>query len=183
MIDITETFIHGCLRLSFERHADDRGTFTKTFNRGAFRRAGLPDQFVEQFHTRSNAGVIRGLHFQEPPYELAKLVTCIDGLVYDVIVDLRVGSPTFGAHVGLDLSGDKDDAVLVPVGCAHGFFARTDSTVSYLTTAEYVQSADAGIRWDSAGITWPDEQSPVISARDRGLPTLASYDSRFRFDD
>jgi dTDP-4-dehydrorhamnose 3,5-epimerase len=178
---ITETAIPGCLRLTLPRHADDRGSFTKTFQRSVFREAGLPAEFVEQFHSQSSAGVIRGLHFQEPPHELAKLVTCIDGLILDVIVDLRVGSPTFGEHVALDLSSEDGDAILAPVGCAHGFFARTDSIVGYWQTAEYAPSADTGIRWDSAGIAWPQSAALVVSARDRALPTLSSYDSPFRF--
>lgn len=179
---ITKTAIPGCLKLALPRHADDRGSFTKTFQRSVFRDAGLPGEFVEQFHSQSTAGVIRGLHFQEPPYELAKLVTCFDGFIHDVIVDLRVGSPTFGEHVALDLSGDSGEAIFAPVGCAHGFFARTDSIVGYWQTAEYAPSADTGIRWDSAGIAWPESAAPVVSARDRGLPALSSYDSPFRFD-
>ena len=177
-----ELAIPGVLELALPRFTDDRGTLVKTFQRSHFEQLGLPGEFTEQFHSRSAAGVVRGLHFQTPPSDLYKVVTCITGEAYDVVVDLREGSPAFGEHVVVGLNEPDAIAVAIPPGCAHGFLARADDTVlGYWTTCEHDPAHDAGIRWDSAGIDWPLEGEPVVSERDRALPGLAQFDSPFRF--
>lgn len=177
-----ELAIPGVLELALPRFTDDRGSLVKTFQRSHFEALGLPGEFTEQFHSRSSAGVVRGLHFQTPPSELYKVVTCITGQAYDVVVDLRAGSPTFGEHVVVGLNEPDAIAVAIPVGCAHGFLARTDDTVlGYWTTHEHDLAHDGGIRWDSAGIDWPLDREPTISDRDRALPGLAEFETPFRY--
>lgn len=183
MISVTGTTIPGCLSLEIPYHADDRGTLVKVFQRSAFAQLGLPEEFREQFHSRSDAGVVRGLHVQEPPSAHVKLVTCVYGDVYDVVVDLRIGS-TYGLHVSFDLFGSEGRAIIVPVGCAHGFLSRrADSIVGYWTTGEHDPEHDGGVRWDSAGIDWPlSGRTPIVSVRDQGLPSIDAYASPFRLD-
>ena len=176
-----ETLIPGCAVLSLFSHGDERGDFVKVFQRSAARTAGDDPDIAEIFWSRSARGVIRGLHFQTPPHAHAKLVTVIAGDVLDVVVDLRIGSPTFGRAVTIDLAGTRPAAVVVPPGCAHGFQALTDGTiVAYATSTEHVPDADAGIRWDSVGAQWPIA-SPIVSARDSGFPARADFESPFTF--
>jgi dTDP-4-dehydrorhamnose 3,5-epimerase len=180
MIDVTQTAVPGCIELALPRFDDDRGTFVKTVQHSVFHELGLPVDFVEQFHSHSRRGVVRGLHFQSPPYEFDKLVTCVAGEAWDVVVDLRAGSPTFGAHTAVGLSAARANAVFVPVGCAHGFLSlREDTVLSYWVTAEHSQDHDDGIRWDSMGIDWPLERPPILSARDASLPLFADHETPF----
>jgi len=177
-----ETGLPGVRLIELPQHLDQRGSFVKTFQRSTFETLGLCEPYVEQFFTTSRRGVVRGLHFQVPPHALAKLVVCVVGEAWDVVVDLRAGSPTFKEHITVGLDGNRAVALALPVGCAHGFLARSDHTVlSYWTTAEHAPEADAGIRWDSAGIRWPLTQAPVLSARDERLPTLAEFETPFSF--
>jgi dTDP-4-dehydrorhamnose 3,5-epimerase len=178
---LRETEIPGCLEIALPRFEDARGAFLKVSQRTGFEALGLPWAFTEQFVTRSARGVVRGLHLQTPPADMFKLVTCLAGAAFDVVVDLRVGSPAYGRHAIVELSGTLNTAVAIPAGCAHGFLAREDGTLlGYSCTAEYSPEHDTGIRWDSAGIDWPLTEEPVMSERDLGLPTLADFESPFR---
>lgn len=177
------TAIPGCFELQLPRHDDHRGTLVKTFQHSVFRSLGLRTDFVEQFHSRSRAGVVRGLHLQRPPSALAKIVTAVSGVAWDVVLDVRAGSPTFGAHDVIGLSARRANAVFIPEGCAHGFLAQEDDTVlAYWVTAEHDRAADDGIRWDSAGIDWPLDAPPVLSTRDLALPPFDQYRTPFRFE-
>ena len=178
-MEIRDTAIPGCHTVHPAVHSDARGTLVKPFAESAFAAAGLPTRFPEVFVSRSRRGVVRGLHFQVPPAPQAKLVTCVAGEVLDVVVDVRAGSPTHGRHVTCTLSADDGVALFVPVGLAHGFAVLSaEATVAYLGTAEYVPGTDGGIRWDSAGISWPFD-SPVLSDRDAALPALDGFASPF----
>jgi len=139
----------------------------------------MPAAFAEQYYSVSENNVLRGLHFQTPPHDHHKLVTCVEGNVFDVVVDLRKGSRTYRQHQSLALNGARGESVFVPSGCAHGFYVRSKSaTMFYNVTTSYVASHDTGIRWDSAGISWPSAR-PVVSDRDAALPALSEFDTPF----
>jgi dTDP-4-dehydrorhamnose 3,5-epimerase len=175
------TRIPGCSVVHLFHHEDDRGEFVKVFQATAAREAGDDPTIAELFWSRSRRGVVRGLHFQVPPDGHTKLVTIITGRAFDVVVDLRVGSPAFGEHVTVDLDATTPVAVVVPVGCAHGFQATVDDTVvAYATSTEHAPASDAGIRWDSAGVEWP-MPAEHTSPRDAGFPTLDAFTSPFVF--
>jgi dTDP-4-dehydrorhamnose 3,5-epimerase len=177
-----ETEIPGCVELALRRSQDARGTFLKTTQRSALEPLGLPWAFAEQYVTRSRRGVVRGLHFQTPPADMFKLVTCLGGAAYDVVVDLRVGSPAYGRHVAIELDEAAGNAVAIPSGCAHGFLARADDTLlGYSCTAEYSPEHDTGVRWDSAGIDWPLDGEPLLSPRDESFVALTDFESPFRY--
>jgi dTDP-4-dehydrorhamnose 3,5-epimerase len=178
-VELRETALAGCFLLQPAVHTDERGLLAKTYLRSAFSGAGLPTSFDEQFFSRSRRGVVRGLHFQTPPAPQGKVVCCVAGEIFDVVVDLRAGSPTYGRHVSFVLSSENWRALYVPVGFAHGFAAVSESaTVCYLATAEYQPGTDGGIRWDSAGIDWPVD-GPVVSARDAELAPLDEFRTPF----
>lgn len=178
-MEIRETRLAGCCTVHPVVRPDERGVFVKTYLESAFTAAGLPTRFPEHFYSRSGQGVVRGLHFQTPPAAQDKVVSCVDGEVLDVVVDLRAGSPTYGEHLTFRLTAQEWTAVFVPVGFAHGFAALSPTaTVAYLATAEYQAGTDGGVRWDSAGIRWPFDE-PVVSARDAGLPALADFRTPF----
>ncbi len=182
MFDIVETVIPGCRQLLPTVRGDARGRFVKVFHEESFAAAGLATGFAEQYSSRSRRGVLRGLHFQEPPFDHDKLVYCVAGTVLDVAVDLRLGSPTYGQHAMLELSAEAGNIVFVPRGLAHGVLALSEGAIIVNnTTTVYAPEADAGIAWNSAGIEWP-ETSPILSQRDAALPPLAEYESPFRYD-
>jgi dTDP-4-dehydrorhamnose 3,5-epimerase len=166
--------------LTLPHHHDGRGELVKVFQASAARAATTADvEIAELFWSRSYRGVVRGLHFQVPPHAHTKLVSIVAGRALDVVVDLRTDTPTYGTHVTIDLDASAPVAVVVPVGCAHGFQAVIDDTVVvYATTTEHAPEADRGIRWDSAGIDWPLDPT-AISERDAAFPTLASFVSPF----
>lgn len=175
-----ETSLPGVFILTPGVFKDNRGVFVKTFHREAFLARGLEADFAEQFYSISRRGVLRGLHFQLPPHHHAKLVTCLNGTVLDAVVDLRTDSPCFGQHVTVTLSRRNARMIYIPRGCAHGFLSLTNnSLLLYNQTSVHAPHADAGIRWDSANITWPLD-SPVTSIRDAGFPGLADFISPFK---
>jgi dTDP-4-dehydrorhamnose 3,5-epimerase len=180
-IEKIPTAISGCYELRPAVAADARGTFVKTFQREWFEQQGLRTDWAEQYYSVSRKGVLRGLHFQMPPHEHAKLVFCTAGEVLDAVVDLRVGSPTFGHHVCIALSAERGNMVYLDAGLAHGFYTISESvTLLYNVTSEYAATHDTGIRWDSAGIPWPDG-APQVSDRDRKFLPLAEFASPFRY--
>ena len=153
---------------------DERGFFMETYKRSEFAAHGIPD-FVQDNASHSVRGVLRGLHYQRPPQAQGKLVTVLRGEVFDVAVDIRHGSPTFGQWVGVTLSDQRRQMVYIPAGFAHGFCVLSDEAdFAYKVTAEYAPTLDAGIRWDdpAIGVEWPI-QNPLVSPKDRQLPTLA----------
>ncbi len=166
---------------------DSRGTFVKTFHNETFSQHSLADRFTEEYFSISKQGVLRGLHFQLPPHDHAKLVCVLRGRIHDVVVDLRRGSPTYGKHASFEISADLDGYCMlyIPRGLAHGFFAREDQTIMlYHCTTVYAPDSDTGIRWDSAGIDWPlAGMTPILSERDRTFPGLAEFDSPFLYEE
>lgn len=175
----TECPIAGCLRVAPEIFEDARGRFVKTFRRDAFRDAGIDETFAEHFVTESAAGVLRGMHFQLPPHDHGKLVTCVRGKVLDVVVDLRGTSATCGRHHAFELDGARFEGVYVPRGLAHGFLVLEGPAVMhYATSTVHAPSHDRGIRWDTFGFRWPVER-PTLSERDGGFPALPDFASPF----
>ena len=159
---------------------DDRGYFVKTFQNSVFQAAGIETHFTEHFFSRSKPGVVRGLHFQEPPAAQDKYVFCAAGSVTDHVVDLRVGSPTYGQHETFELSAQDWAALFIPIGFAHGFVARTEAVMAYFVSAEFAPETDTGVRWNSAGIDWQVD-NPIISDKDQNLPLFAEYNSPFKY--
>jgi dTDP-4-dehydrorhamnose 3,5-epimerase len=173
-MQITQTRLPGVLVLEPRRFHDPRGSFAETWRRERYEEAGLPGRFEQDNVSISARGVVRGLHFQNPAPQ-GKLVTALSGAIFDVAVDLRRDSPTFGAWVGVELSGDDLRQLWIPEGFAHGFQALTDGTiVSYKCTAPYVPEAESSIRWDDPriGIEWPLADS-ILSPKDAAAPLLA----------
>jgi len=153
--------------------ADDRGYFMETYKRTDFHAAGITESFVQDNHSLSSRGVIRGLHFQRAPKAQGKLVRVGAGRVLDIAVDIRPMSPTYLKWVGVELSSDVRNMLYIPAGFAHGFAALSDSaSLSYKCTAEYDASLDAGIRWDDPDIAlpWPFDD-PIVSEKDKSLPS------------
>ena len=179
MFTVLNSALPGVFELRPIVHSDRRGRFVKTFQRDFFASHGMETEFAEQYHSTSARSVIRGLHFQTPPHDHAKLVTCLDGEVFDVVLDLRRASPTYGAHATFRLNGEDSTQVYVPRGCAHGFCTLSErATMLYNVTTVYAPSHDSGIRWNMAGIVWP-VNNPIVSERDAALPVLAGFDSSF----
>ena len=157
-------------------YGDERGFFFESWNDRLFRDAtGLDVTFVQDNHSRSSAGVLRGIHYQHPAAQ-AKLVRCALGMVWDVAVDLRKSSPTFGMWFGTELSEDNKRQLWVPEGFGHGFVALTPTAdVLYKATAFYEAKNDRAIAWDDPqiGIVWPISHEPSLSAKDASAPRLA----------
>ena len=162
---------------------DGRGFFMETYKQPDFVAAGMADSFVQENHSRSTRGVLRGLHYQNPPFAQAKLVRVVRGEVFDVAADIRRGSPTWGRWVGAVLSEQNRHILYVPAGFAHGFCVLSDvAEVMYKTTDVYSPESEAGIVWndEDLNIKWPLRE-PIISSRDAGLPALKNADIRFRY--
>lgn len=181
MTEITRLAIPDVLLITPKRHGDARGFFSETYSRKTLAEAGFDKVFVQDNHSLSEKrGVLRGLHFQRPPFMQDKLLRVTQGAVYDVAVDIRAGSPTFGQHVGAELSADNWRQLLVPAGFAHGFVTLTDNcAVLYKVTADYAPQSEGGLAWNdpALGIDWPLPASEIVTnARDGAWPTLAELE-------
>jgi dTDP-4-dehydrorhamnose 3,5-epimerase len=169
-----ETKLDGVVLLEPEVHGDDRGFVVETYRRDAWAELGVDVEFVQHNHSRSAQGTLRGIHFQTEPGQ-AKLVRCPRGEIFDVAVDLRRGSPTFGEWEGHVLDDAGHRQLYVPVGFGHGFAVLSDvADVAYLLSSTYDPATESGIAWDDpdVGVEWPLE-SPLLSERDTSAPTLA----------
>ena len=164
---------------------DYRGYFLESFNLEKFQENIGPITFVQDNESKSSKGVLRGLHFQKPPFNQAKLVRCIEGRVLDVAVDIRKGSPTYGKHVAIELSGENKKQVFVPKGFAHGFSVLSKTAViTYKVDNKYAPEYDAGIRFDDEAlqIDWRLPPAEVqLSEKDKNLPSFKDLDSPFNF--
>lgn len=181
-MQIAPTPIPGCLELLPDIRRDKRGSFVKTFHQDDFRANGLATDFAEEYYSISHNGVLRGLHFQLPPADHVKLVYCVAGAVFDAVLDLRVGSPTYGRHAALELSAEKGNSLYISKGLAHGFYTKSDVAIMiYKVTSTYAPEHDTGVLWSSAGIEWPGD-APILSPRDRRFPKAADFRSPFRFE-
>jgi len=160
---------------------DDRGFFMETYKESDFIKAGISERFVQDNHSRSSKGTLRGLHFQRPPYAQAKLVRCTRGRLWDVAVDLRPSSPTYKQWHGVELSEENHVMFFIPAGFAHGFVALEDGTeLQYKCSAEYNAQSDGGVRWDDPelAIAWPITDV-LVSAKDAALPYLKDIANPF----
>ena len=170
-----KTLIKGVFIIEQDVHKDIRGSLVKNFHREKFEQFGLEGDFRETYYTRSKEDVIRGMHFQAPPHDHAKLVTVIQGAIVDVILDLRKSSPTFKQHVAIELSRENRKSIYIPHGCAHGFGVLSDTAIAfYMTTTEYAPEHDTGVRYDSFGYNW-NIVSPILSERDKGFMGLKEF--------
>lgn len=172
------------------RFGDDRGWFSETYHEQRLRDLGVTANFVQDNHSYSKqAGTIRGIHFQRPPHAQAKLVRCIRGQIFDVAVDLRRASPTFGRYVAAELSAQNGRQLFVPVGFGHAFLTlEADCEVIYKVDDYYAPETEGGICWNdpSIAIAWPGidgtETFPMLSAKDAALPFLSDADFDFPYD-
>jgi dTDP-4-dehydrorhamnose 3,5-epimerase len=181
-MQVEETALEGVLILTPRRFGDARGWFTETWNADRMREAGLDLAFVQDNHSFSaEVGTLRGLHYQRPPHAQDKLVRCTKGAIFDVAVDFRAGSATFGKWVGVDLTAENGRQLLVPKGFLHGFVTRVaDTEVQYKCTDVYAPDCDGAVRWDDVhiGIDW-GVSAPVLSAKDAAAPALRDVVSPF----
>lgn len=183
MLDPLPTTIPGCYRFRAQVHHDIRGAFLKTFPRPSATELPFTLPLAEEYITVSKKRVLRGIHFQGPPHDLEKLVQCASGTVLDAVVDLRLGSPTFGMHELFELSGDRGDMLFMPRGIGHAFYVLSKSAVLiYKVSKVYCQEHDHGIHWASIGIPWPDSK-PILSPRDRAFPALSEFQTPFSYAD
>jgi dTDP-4-dehydrorhamnose 3,5-epimerase len=181
----TKTSIVGLVIIEPRVFGDERGYFLESYNEKEFEQAICKVSFVQDNESKSSKGVLRGLHFQKPPFNQAKLVRCIEGRVLDVAVDIRKGSPTYGKHVAIELSGENKKQVFVPRGFAHGFSVLSETAIfAYKVDNKYAPESDSGIRYDDTelGIDWRLPQEEVqLSEKDKELPSFKDLDSPFKF--
>lgn len=182
-LEVVDLALRGLKLVRPRRHGDGRGFFSETYNRRDFALAGIACEFVQDNHSRSSVpGVVRGLHFQRPPHAQDKLVRVVAGRIVDIAVDIRRGSPTYGAHVAVELSAENWSQLFVPVGFAHGFCTLEPNTeVIYKVTDYYAPACEDGILWNdpALGIAWPTFAGAQLSPKDLTLPTLQSLESPF----
>jgi dTDP-4-dehydrorhamnose 3,5-epimerase len=177
---INKTKIDGYYEIILKKFIDSRGSFVKIFNHSSFKKYGLDTNFVEQYYSCSKQSVLRGMHFQLPPEDHNKFVYCISGSVMDVAVDLRLNSKTYGQYDTVILSAEKTNMVYLTKGLAHGFYTLSDTAVTvYNVTSEYNPKLDAGIKWDSIGVIWPNNSS-IISERDSSFIELEKFKSPWK---
>lgn len=183
--EFKETEIKGLIEITPFNADDIRGCFTKDYSKEVFANNGIDYNLQEVFYTTSHKGVIRALHFQREKQQ-AKLVRCITGHVYDVVVDLRKDSPTFKKWLGFDLIGEKHNEILVPEGCAHGYLVLEDSIVSYKCSEKFYGEYDDGIMWndEEINVIWPLEkiggvENLIIADKDQNLQTFKEFMDKF----
>ena len=173
-MNFTETKIGGVFILDPKRFEDERGFFAPAFSSREFEARGMDAQFVESNISYSlRAGTLRGMHYQAAPHGQAKLVRCTRGRVYDVAVDIRPGSGTYGQWVGVELTAENRRMIYIPGDCAHGFQTlEDDSEVFYMVSSPYAPASAGGFRWDDPAfrIEWPDAAERIIIRRDREYP-------------
>ena len=183
-MEITQTPLAGLLILKPRRFRDARGWFSEVWNRDTLRAHGIDLDFVQDNHSCSaHPGTVRGLHYQAPPRAQAKLVRCGRGTVFDVAVDVRKGSPSFGRWFGLDLSAENGLQLLIPAGFLHGFVTRSpDAELLYKCTDTYAPAQDGAVRWDDPdlAIDWGiAPAAAILSDKDRAAPAFRDWTSPF----
>ena len=183
-MNIEKTGLDGVLILTPRRFGDARGWFSEVWNKETLAQAGIRHDFVQDNHSYSQApGTIRGLHYQSPPHAQVKLVRCGRGRIFDVAVDIRRGSPTFGKWFGIELSAENGRQLLIPAGFLHGFVTREpDCEVLYKCSATYAPACDGAVRFDDPDINidWGiDPADAILSDKDRAAPFLRDLQSPF----
>ncbi|EMO53602.1 dTDP-4-dehydrorhamnose 3,5-epimerase [Leptospira noguchii] len=177
--------IEGPVLIEPKVFGDERGFFLETFKTSIFEKENIPAHFIQDNHSRSSRGVLRGMHLQVPPYEQGKLVRVVRGRVMDVVVDVRVGSPNYGKWLSVELSEENKNIFWVPPGFAHGFLTLEDKTdFLYKVTQEYNPQNEVGIRWNDPALgipwkTWLSDSEFIVSQRDQVTPFLADFKSPF----
>lgn len=178
--------LSGLIAIKPSRFGDHRGFFAETYNLRDYKKLGVNVEFVQDNHSLSaSLGTVRGLHFQAPPHAQAKLVRCGRGAIFDVAVDIRRGSPTYGKWAGFTLSAENGVQIYIPAGFAHGFVTlEADSEVVYKCSDYYAPEAEGALRWDdpAIGIEWPIIEDAVLSEKDANTPLLADLYSPFEFE-
>jgi len=175
---MNKTPLDGLLVVEIDFFRDERGFFMESWHKRDFAEAGLPYEFVQDSHSRSTYSVLRGLHYQDMRAPIVKLVRCTVGRVFDVAVDLRVSSPTFGQWFGIELTAENKTQLLVPLGFAHGFLTLSDvCEIQYKQTEYYRPEAEGGVAWNDKDIAidWPLRNPPILSRRDQNQPSLKQY--------
>jgi dTDP-4-dehydrorhamnose 3,5-epimerase len=178
-LSFVATAIPGAVMVEPTVYRDERGFFVETYHEPRYRENGIPERFVQDNHSRSVRGILRGLHAQSP-HAQGKLVRCVEGAVWDVAVDVREGSPTYGQHVGADLTDENFRQLYVPPGLLHGFCVLSNTAqVEYKCTAVYDASSDFSVRWNDPelAIPWPIAD-PILSEKDRNAPLLRDVRER-----
>jgi dTDP-4-dehydrorhamnose 3,5-epimerase len=179
MFEVIEKTLNGCLLLAPKVFNDHRGQFVKPYHWDSLQGLGIHLEVKEEIFSVSKKNVLRGMHFQTPPFDHQKFVYCVKGRILDVIVDIRKKSPYYGSCFSAELSSENRRILLVPRGFAHGFLSlEEDSTVVYKTDTVYAPEHDQGIRWDSFGFNWP-VMDPVLSRRDQDAPKFNEFESLF----
>ena len=182
MFNFKKTNIHDCYEIYPKVFKDKRGSFIKTFNFSQFKKNKINLNFVETYYSVSKPNVFRGFHFQIPPHDHAKLIYCVLGEVTDIILDLRLGSPTYGKYFSIKLEEKKANMIYIGKGLAHGFAThKKNSILVYNLTSEYVPTHDKGILWNSVGVKWPNSKM-IISKRDKSFPKLKDFISPFKYN-
>ena len=180
-MEIVDTNIQGLKILSSKIFKDDRGKFIKIFTKNPFAENGLDINIKEIYYSISHKNVIRGMHFQIPPFDHIKLVHVLAGRIVDVVLDIRKNSPTYGKFFSCELSSNDAKVIIIPKGLAHGFKSMEDNTVViYMQTSCYSPDHDYGIRYDSFGFDWECD-NPIISDRDLKFPKFNEFITQFEF--
>lgn len=181
------TSLSGVVLLTPRRFGDHRGFFAETYSHRAYSEVGIDINFVQDNHSLSSeVGTVRGLHFQAPPAAQAKLVRCGRGAIFDVAVDIRKGSPTYGQWVGYELSAANGAQLFIPAGFAHGFATlKPDSEIVYKCSDYYAPQTEGAVRWDdpAIGIDWPLSCDPILSDKDAVAPLLSALESPFLYEE
>jgi dTDP-4-dehydrorhamnose 3,5-epimerase len=185
-MQIEDTALEGVKLITPRRFGDHRGFFAETWNAKAFANLGIASDFVQDNHSLSaEVGTVRGLHFQAPPHAQAKLVRCGRGAIFDVAVDIRRGSATYGNWVGHELSEENGAQLFIPEGFAHGFVTlQPDSEIVYKCSDYYAPESEGAVRWNdpAIGIDWPLSGAAILSGKDAEAPLLADLDSPFSWE-
>ena len=174
-----ETGIDGCFELQPRVFKDDRGSLVKTFHEDTYVSLGLETNFTEEYYSVSKKSVLRGLHFQLPPHDHVKCVSCISGKIFDVVVDLRKKSPTYKQHFSIILDAEIGNMLYIPKGFAHGFYVLSNEAIFLnRTTVVFKPESDTGIKWNSCGIEWPN-MNPILSDKDQSMIPLEEFKTPF----
>ncbi len=182
-MEITPLKLPGTYEIQLKAHIDPRGYFVETFRTHVFEQHGLVARWAQENQSLSvSKGVLRGLHFQLPPHSETKLIRAIQGRIYDVMVDLRRSSGTYGQWQGVVLDAEQHNMVYIPKGFAHGFCTLTENCiVAYKVDEYYTPPAQAGLRWDDPdiGVEWPVDGLPLLSDKDQALPYFKDFETPF----
>lgn len=183
-MEFIKTFIPEVILVKPKIFGDERGFFMESYRKSLFQANGIVLEFIQDNHSKSAKGVLRGLHYQLDPKAQGKLVRCVSGAVFDVAVDIRSGSPTFGKWFGCELSAENKYMLWIPAGFAHGFVTLADDTeFLYKTTGEYAPECDRGIKYDdpAIGIEWPQLGELLLSDKDKKQPLLKDAEINFNY--